>query len=156
MSLQRSACSPRPAQAKSSWEDEEVRYAEAMLTDLHAAMVPKREPAKLEERERTQAACECQSQCNNCKIFLSLFILSLSLHLVTLFCYLDLRSELKREISQKNKDEVSSTGPVPHYEATAPVLRLPDTDHPTIDDQVNWVICCSIQRAETSFLLTWL
>uniref|UniRef100_A0A673MNR0 Ectodysplasin-A-like n=1 Tax=Sinocyclocheilus rhinocerous TaxID=307959 RepID=A0A673MNR0_9TELE len=109
-----------------------------MLTDLHAAMVPKREPAKSEERKRTQAACECQSQCNNCKIFLSLFILSLSLHLVTLFCYLDLRSELKREISQKNKDEVSSTGPVPHYEATAPVLRLPDTDHPTIDDQSRW------------------
>ncbi|XP_016358246.1 ectodysplasin-A-like isoform X3 [Sinocyclocheilus anshuiensis] len=109
-----------------------------MLTDLHAAMVPKREPAKSEERKRTQAACECQSQCNNCKIFLSLFILSLSLHLVTLFCYLDLRSELKREISQKNKDEVSSTGPVPHYEATASVLRLPDTDHPTTDDQSRW------------------
>uniref|UniRef100_A0A8C2HSR0 Ectodysplasin-A n=1 Tax=Cyprinus carpio TaxID=7962 RepID=A0A8C2HSR0_CYPCA len=109
-----------------------------MLTDLHAAMVPKREPAKLEERERTQTACECQSQCNNCKIFLSLFILSLSLHLVTLLCYLDLRSELKREISQKNKDEVSSAGPVPHYEATAPVLRLPDTDHPTTDDQSRW------------------
>uniref|UniRef100_A0A672PI97 Ectodysplasin-A n=1 Tax=Sinocyclocheilus grahami TaxID=75366 RepID=A0A672PI97_SINGR len=110
-----------------------------MLTDLHAAMVPKREPAKeSEERKRTQAACECQSQCNNCKIFLSLFILSLSLHLVTLFCYLDLRSELKREISLKNKDEVSSTGLVPHYEATAPVLRLPDTDHPTIDDQSRW------------------
>ncbi|KTG46136.1 hypothetical protein cypCar_00011216 [Cyprinus carpio] len=101
-------------------------------------MVPKREPAKLEERERTQTACECQSQCNNCKIFLSLFILSLSLHLVTLLCYLDLRSELKREISQKNKDEVSSAGPVPHYEATAPVLRLPDTDHPTTDDQSRW------------------
>uniref|UniRef100_A0A8C1PN94 Ectodysplasin-A n=1 Tax=Cyprinus carpio TaxID=7962 RepID=A0A8C1PN94_CYPCA len=109
-----------------------------MLTDLHAAMVPKREPAKLEERERTQTACECQSQCNNCKIFLSLFILSLSLHLVTLLCYLDLRSELKREISQKNKDEVSSAGPVPHYEATAPVHRLPDTDHPTTDDQSRW------------------
>lgn len=132
----------------------------AMLTDLHAAMVPKREPAKLEERERTQAACECQSQCNNCKIFLSLFILSLSLHLVTLFCYLDLRSELKREISQKNKDEVSSTGPIPHYEATAPVLRLPDTDHPTIDDQVNWVTELSVvlhkEQAgnETCFLLS--
>ncbi|XP_052448621.1 ectodysplasin-A isoform X2 [Carassius gibelio] len=110
-----------------------------MLTDLHAAMVPKREPAKLEEPERTQAtACECQRQCNNCKIFLSLFILSLSLHLVTLFCYLDLRSELKREITQKNKDEVSSAGPVPHDEAAAPVLRLPDTDHPTTDVQSRW------------------
>lgn len=117
--------------------DAEVRYAEAMLTDLHATMVPKREPVKLEDRERTQAACECQSKCNNCKIFLSLFILSLSLHLVTLFCYLDLRSELKREISQKNKDDVSSTGPAPHYEATPPVLRSPDTDHPTIGEQVN-------------------
>ncbi|KTG46173.1 hypothetical protein cypCar_00010312, partial [Cyprinus carpio] len=127
------------ATSPSQREDEEVRYAEAMLTDLHAAMVPKREPAKSEERKRTQAACECQSQCNNCKIFLSLFILSLSLHLVTLFCYLDLRSELKREISQKNKDEVSSMGSVPHYETTAPVLRLPDTDHPTIDDQVYYL-----------------
>ncbi len=48
------------------------------LTDLHATMAPKREPAKLEERERTHAACECQNQCNNCNIFLSLFILSLS------------------------------------------------------------------------------
>ncbi|XP_065123006.1 ectodysplasin-A isoform X2 [Paramisgurnus dabryanus] len=107
-----------------------------MLTDLHAAMVPKREPVKIEDRERTQAACECHSQCNNCKIFLSLFIISLSLHLITLFCYLDLRSELKREISQKNKDDVPST--VPHHEATEPVLWLPDTDHPTISDQGRW------------------
>nr|XP_005997183.1 PREDICTED: ectodysplasin-A isoform X3 [Latimeria chalumnae] len=35
-------------------------------------------------------------QCNSCRVFVGFFLLSLSLHLVTLFCYLDLRAELKR------------------------------------------------------------
>lgn len=37
-------------------------------------------------------------------VFLGLFLLSLSLHAVTLVCYLDLRSEVKREIIHQKRD----------------------------------------------------
>ncbi|KAM6976906.1 ectodysplasin-A [Aplochiton taeniatus] len=50
--------------------------------------------------------CTCTNKCNkgsNSVIFLGFFVLSLSLHVITLFCYFDLRSEVKREISQQNR-----------------------------------------------------
>ncbi|XP_078268224.1 ectodysplasin-A [Rhinoraja longicauda] len=42
-------------------------------------------------------------RCNNCGVFLGFFVLSLCLHLLTLLCYLDLRSEVKRELRQQQQ-----------------------------------------------------
>ncbi|XP_072914000.1 ectodysplasin-A isoform X2 [Hemitrygon akajei] len=53
--------------------------------------------------------CSCRKQCNNCGIFLSFFVLSLCLHLVTLVCYLDLRSEVKRELRLQSRSEISGS-----------------------------------------------
>lgn len=39
-------------------------------------------------------------------MFLGLFLLSLTLHAVTLVCYLDLRSQVKREIIHQKRDSV--------------------------------------------------
>nr|XP_046152714.1 ectodysplasin-A-like isoform X2 [Oncorhynchus gorbuscha] len=58
------------------------------------------------------SSCTCINTCkthnrrsssvsNISVVFLGFFILSLSLHVITLLCYLDLRSEVKREISQR-------------------------------------------------------
>lgn len=47
------------------------------------------------------SSCNCRRQCNNCGVFLGFFVLSLCLHLLTLVCYLDLRSEVKRELMQQ-------------------------------------------------------
>ncbi|KAJ7995897.1 hypothetical protein DPEC_G00231470 [Dallia pectoralis] len=80
--------------------------------------------AHLEEDAVQESTCVCRRQCDNCKVFLGLFILSLSLHVVTLFCYLDLRSEVKREILQ-NRDEAVSPG---RY---SPVFQLLDISYPT-------------------------
>uniref|UniRef100_UPI00398F5A42 ectodysplasin-A isoform X2 n=1 Tax=Pristiophorus japonicus TaxID=55135 RepID=UPI00398F5A42 len=52
--------------------------------------------------------CNCKQQCNNCGIFLGFFVLSLCLHLVTLVCYLDLRSEVKRELRLQSRSEHSA------------------------------------------------
>ncbi|XP_071255914.1 ectodysplasin-A-like isoform X2 [Salvelinus alpinus] len=58
------------------------------------------------------SSCTCINTCkthnrssssvsNTSMVFLGFFMLSLSLHVITLLCYLDLRSEVKREISQR-------------------------------------------------------
>lgn len=51
--------------------------------------------------------CTCNKKCrsrSSSVVFLGLFLLSLSLHAVTLVCYLDLRSEVKREIIHQKRD----------------------------------------------------
>ncbi|TDH07769.1 hypothetical protein EPR50_G00109510 [Perca flavescens] len=53
------------------------------------------------------APCTCGKKCrsrSSSVLFLGLFLLSLSLHAVTLVCYLDLRSEVKREIIHQKRD----------------------------------------------------
>ncbi|XP_019903664.2 ectodysplasin-A isoform X2 [Esox lucius] len=90
-------------------------------------MAPKSLPEKflnLEENDLKESTCICKKQCDNCKIFLGFFILSLSLHLVTLFCYLDLRSEVKREILQNREEALSS-------DQYSPVFQLLDISYPT-------------------------
>lgn len=55
------------------------------------------------------APCTCSKKCRSRSgslIFLGLFLLSLSLHAVTLVCYLDLRSEVKREIIHQKRDSM--------------------------------------------------
>ncbi|XP_036989018.2 ectodysplasin-A isoform X1 [Artibeus jamaicensis] len=54
-------------------------------------------------RERESQGCGCRGaparagEGNSCRLFLGFFGLSLALHLLTLCCYLELRSELRRE-----------------------------------------------------------
>ncbi|XP_004615806.1 ectodysplasin-A isoform X2 [Sorex araneus] len=54
-------------------------------------------------RERGSRGCGCRGapgrsgERNSCRLFLGFFGLSLALHLLTLCCYLELRSELRRE-----------------------------------------------------------
>lgn len=54
-------------------------------------------------RERGSQRCGCRGaparagEGNSCRLFLGFFGLSLALHLLTLCCYLELRSELRRE-----------------------------------------------------------
>lgn len=53
------------------------------------------------------APCTCNKKCRSRSgsvVFLGLFLLSLCLHAVTLVCYLDLRSEVKREIILQKRD----------------------------------------------------
>ncbi|XP_053179955.1 ectodysplasin-A isoform X2 [Scomber japonicus] len=55
------------------------------------------------------APCTCNKKCSRSRssiVFLGLFLLSLSLHAVTLVCYLDLRSEVKREIIHQKRDSM--------------------------------------------------
>ncbi|XP_021105522.1 ectodysplasin-A isoform X5 [Heterocephalus glaber] len=53
--------------------------------------------------ERGSQGCGCRGaparagEANSCRLFLGFFGLSLALHLLTLCCYLELRSELRRE-----------------------------------------------------------
>ncbi|XP_045081540.1 collagen alpha-1(X) chain [Coregonus clupeaformis] len=49
------------------------------------------------------------SASNRSTVFLGFFILSMSLHVITLLCYLDLRSEVKREISQRRGGDAKLT-----------------------------------------------
>lgn len=59
-------------------------------------------------RPQLHQPCTCKKRCNNCNIFLGFFILSLSLHFITLSCFLDLRSEVKREIALKKRESASA------------------------------------------------
>lgn len=55
------------------------------------------------------AACTCSKRCRSRSgsvVFLGLFLLSLCLHAVTLVCYMDLRSEVRREIIEQKRDSV--------------------------------------------------
>jgi hypothetical protein len=60
--------------------------------------------------------CTCNKKCktrSSSAIFFGLFLLSLSLHVITLVCYLDLRSEVKREIVHQKRDSIWSGGDLP-------------------------------------------
>ncbi|KAL0588970.1 Ectodysplasin-A [Plecturocebus cupreus] len=66
--------------------------------------VERREPLPAAApRERVNQGCGCRGaharagEGNSCRLFLGFFGLSLALHLLTLCCYLELRSELRRE-----------------------------------------------------------
>ncbi|XP_043560974.1 ectodysplasin-A [Chiloscyllium plagiosum] len=59
-------------------------------------------------KELPPACSNCRKQCTNCGMFLGFFALSLCLHLVTLLCYLDLRSEVKRELRPQSRSEGSA------------------------------------------------
>ncbi|KAJ8348823.1 hypothetical protein SKAU_G00274120 [Synaphobranchus kaupii] len=83
------------------------------------------------------STCMCRKQCNNCRIFLGFFLLSLSLHLITLFCYLDLRSEVKREILQKNRDEILTPGATALNELISPEFQIVDFRYPAMDQELS-------------------
>lgn len=55
------------------------------------------------------APCTCPKKCRSRSgsvVFLGLFLLSLCLHAVTLVFYLDLRSEVRREIIHQKRDSI--------------------------------------------------
>ncbi|XP_069748864.1 ectodysplasin-A-like isoform X7 [Narcine bancroftii] len=69
----------------------------------------------------------CTKRCNHGGVFLSVLVLSMCLHLVTLLCYLELRSEVKRALKQpqRRSEGSRSTGrpapPEPHVSNYLPV-----------------------------------
>lgn len=83
------------------------------------------------------APCTCGKKCRSRSgsvVFLGLFLLSLCLHAVTLVCYLDLRSEFKREIIHQKRDSMltGSDPSDPAVAAAAAAVLLPP-GHPRLD-----------------------
>ncbi|KAG2464442.1 EDA protein, partial [Polypterus senegalus] len=78
------------------------------------------------EEKAAAAPCKCNKPCSNCRIFLGFFVLSLSLHLLTLLFYLDLRSEVKRELLHKSKEEAETRRVAELPSARSPQLDLSD------------------------------
>ncbi|XP_051877520.1 ectodysplasin-A isoform X5 [Pristis pectinata] len=85
--------------------------------------------------------CNCRKRCNNCGIFLSCFVLSLCLHLVTLVCYLDLRSEVKRELRLQSRSET-------------PGGQTPDDPRP--ENKPEWEIQSAATAAPEAHVLNYL
>lgn len=80
-------------------------------------------------RERGSQGCGCRGapvragEANSCLLFLGFFGLSLALHLLTLCCYLELRSELRRE----RATESHPSGPGnPGTSGTSGTITSPD------------------------------
>ncbi|KAM4819236.1 ectodysplasin-A isoform 3-T3 [Thomomys bottae] len=90
-------------------------------------------------RERGGQGCGCRgaparaADGNSCRLFLGFFGLSLALHLLTLCCYLELRSELRRERGAESRLGVLGTpgtlsnpggldreGPITHHLGPSP------------------------------------
>lgn len=79
--------------------------------------VERREPLPTAApRERGSKGCGCRGaparagEGNSCRLFLGFFGLSLALHLLTLCCYLELRSELRRERGAESRLGPSTPG----------------------------------------------
>uniref|UniRef100_G1QIV1 Ectodysplasin A n=1 Tax=Nomascus leucogenys TaxID=61853 RepID=G1QIV1_NOMLE len=81
-------------------------------------------------QERGSQGCGCRGaparagEGNSCLLFLGFFGLSLALHLLTLCCYLELRSELRRERGAESRLGGSGTS------GTLSSLGGLDTDNP--------------------------
>lgn len=87
-------------------------------------------------RAAAAAPCTCntnkkctRSSRSSSAVFLGLFLLSLSLHAVTLVCYLDLRSEIKREIIHQKRDSILTLAGSDLADPAA-VLSLPGHPRP--------------------------
>ncbi|XP_032613003.1 ectodysplasin-A isoform X1 [Hylobates moloch] len=84
-------------------------------------------------QERGSQGCGCRGaparagEGNSCLLFLGFFGLSLALHLLTLCCYLELRSELRRERGAESRLGGSGT---PGTSGTLSSLGGLDTDNP--------------------------
>lgn len=90
-------------------------------------------PDKLMPEAASCAMCnkKCRAGRSTSLVFLGLFLLSLSLHAVTLVCYLDLRSEVKREIIHQKRDSMGTrTG---RERADPAVVLLPPPGNPRVD-----------------------
>ncbi|XP_018088421.1 ectodysplasin-A isoform X3 [Xenopus laevis] len=79
-----------------------------------------------------QPACVCPKRCGSCRFFLGFFALSLSLHLMTICYYLELRSEL-RELSRGSGTSEAPGGTLQQW-STA--LRLADMQRHSDQRQV--------------------
>ncbi|KAL7886363.1 hypothetical protein AOLI_G00066580 [Acnodon oligacanthus] len=67
-------------------------------------------PGPRPDRPHVHSACACAKHCGSCRFFLGFFVVSLSLHVITLSCFLDLRSEVKRELSQTKREPTIGAG----------------------------------------------
>ncbi|KAL4844791.1 hypothetical protein H8958_019635 [Nasalis larvatus] len=87
-------------------------------------------------RERGSQGCGCRGaparagEGNSCLLFLGFFGLSLALHLLTLCCYLELRSELRRERGAESRLGGSGTPGTPGTSGTLSSLGGLDPDSP--------------------------
>uniref|UniRef100_A0A8K9Y4C0 THD domain-containing protein n=1 Tax=Oncorhynchus mykiss TaxID=8022 RepID=A0A8K9Y4C0_ONCMY len=102
---------------------------------------PQREPIRYSEGVvlSTPTFCVTTRDANISVVFLGFFILSLSLHVITLLCYLDLRSEVKREISQRRGvDEKLTLGGT---DVTDPLIP---SDHRVMDPGAPAQVCISV------------
>ncbi|XP_028272071.1 ectodysplasin-A isoform X2 [Parambassis ranga] len=79
------------------------------------------------------APCTCSKKCrsrSSSVVFLGLFLLSLCLHAVTLVCYLDLRSEVKRELIHQKRDSMLTHA---GSDLADPAAVLSPPGHPRLD-----------------------
>lgn len=116
--------------------DKRADYAEikSILLALRPIMACDGSPAEdFPDKVMPRAApCTCNKKCrsrSSSVVFLGLFLLSLSLHAVTLVCYLDLRSEVKREIIHQKRDSMLTLA---GSDLADPAAVL-STGHPRLD-----------------------
>lgn len=104
------------------------------------------------------SGCSCPKSCGSCRLFLGFFALSLSLHIVTICCYLELRSEMRREMGAGKFARGSGPGTndeegdFSQHRRTA--VRLSDLQHPGAADRrqvsPDTAILCDVMYRSTS------
>ncbi|CAH2315550.1 ectodysplasin-A isoform X3 [Pelobates cultripes] len=100
------------------------------------------------------SGCGCPGQCGGCRLFLGLFALSLSLHLVTLCCYLELRSELRRESGKLARDPGPGTSQdgVELSQLRRTPLHISDLQPPGLIDGNQMALLNSLSTEDLSHL----
>ncbi|XP_077141058.1 ectodysplasin-A isoform X3 [Ranitomeya variabilis] len=82
------------------------------------------------------SGCSCPRSCGSCRLFLGFFALSLSLHIVTICCYLELRREMAagKFARGSGPGTTDEEGDFSQHRRTA--VRLSDLQHPGAGDQM--------------------
>ncbi|XP_063793161.1 ectodysplasin-A isoform X2 [Pseudophryne corroboree] len=97
------------------------------------------------------SGCSCVRSCGNCRLFLGFFALSLSLHLVTICCYLELRSEMRREMGSGKLARGSGPGTSDDEgdfsQLRRTALQLSDMQHPGTADRRQMTLLNSEERS---------
>ncbi|XP_071982020.1 ectodysplasin-A isoform X3 [Engystomops pustulosus] len=100
------------------------------------------------------SGCSCPKSCGSCRLFLGFFALSLSLHIVTICCYLELRSEMRREMGAGKFARGSGPGTnhgggdFSQHRRTA----VPDLQHPGAGDRRQMALLNSLSSEDRSHL----
>ncbi|KAM4695854.1 ectodysplasin-A isoform 2-T2 [Rhinophrynus dorsalis] len=100
--------------------------------------------------------CSCPKRCGSCRLFLGFFALSLSLHLVTICCYLELRSELRRELGSGNLARGSEPGTSDAHgdfsQLQRTALQLSDLQYSATSDRHKMALLNSLSTEDRSHL----